>query len=308
MGCPKVVVLILSYNGRCLLEEAVSSYLANDYPDFMVVVIDNGSNDGTQAYIQKNFPEVKTISLEKNRGYSGGFNAGLEYAFNQEHARYVLISNNDVRVDNRVISELVKVAETDKKIGFVSGKVYYYDQTDTIQTVGKDEDPITWNGEHIGNREKDHGQYDQTSERAFMDDIYILVSKNVYDEIGGYDPAFHFQAEEFDWQARAKKTGYKIMYEPKAKIWHKDSMTIGKGSAFKAYYDARNPMLVILLHKPQLYFRRYFWHHFLCGILRSSLISLKKGRISVMFAKWQGFFSSIAWGFRNKKLSSRHFI
>ena len=69
---------------------------------------------------------------------------------------------------------------------------------------------------------------------------------------------FFLQAEEYDWQARAKKLGYKIMYTPHAKLWHKESMTIGKHSALKAYYDARNPMLVILLHKSPDFFRKYF--------------------------------------------------
>jgi len=305
---PKVVVLILTYNGRYLLDEAVFSYLENDYPNFKVAVIDNGSHDGTCAYVEKRFPGVKTIRLDRNYGYSRGFNVGLEYAFESEHARYALISNNDVKVDKNVISELIKVAETNGKIGFVSGKVYYYDHADTFQTVGKKEDPVRWNGEHIGNREKDQGQYEEISERVFMDDIFTLVNKNVYDAVGGYDPVFHLQSEEFDWQARAKKAGFRIMYAPRAKLWHKDSMTIGRDSSRKAFYDARNPTLVILLHRSRTFFRRYFWHHFIQGILKSSLIALKKGKISIILAKWQGFFSSIAWGSKNRKLSFGHFV
>ena len=149
-------------------------------------------------------------------------------------ARLIVVTNNDVKADCRVISELVAVAETDEKIGFVTGKVYYADQPDILQTVGKREDPILWNGGHIGNGEKDVGQYEQAAERIFADDIYMLVRRSVYEQVGGYDSVFAFQAEEFDWQARAKKHGFKIFYAPRAKIWHKVSMTIGKDSAFKA--------------------------------------------------------------------------
>ena len=83
---PKVLVLILSYNGKELLEDSVGTYLANDYPNFEVVVIDNGSSDGTKDYVESQFPEANVIRLEQNRGYSGGFNFGLDYAFVQQKA------------------------------------------------------------------------------------------------------------------------------------------------------------------------------------------------------------------------------
>lgn len=305
---PYVIVLILSYNGKYLLEEAVPSYLANVYSNFEVVVIDNGSKDGTKEWVEKNYPQVKVLRTEKNLGYSGGFNFGLKYAFDEQNADYVLITNNDVKANNKVITELVRVAETDEKIGFITGKVYYYDMPNTLQTVGKKEDPIRWNGDHLGGKEKDTGQYDEISERPFVDDIFTLVCRKMYEEIGSYDETFRFQGEEFDWQARAKKLGYKIMYTPHARIWHKESMTIGKQSAFKAYYDARNPMLVILKHKSPEYFRKYFWWHFRRGVFRSSLVALKQIRPYVSLKIWLGFLSVVSWGIKNKKFSMKHFI
>ena len=304
----KVIVLILSYNGKNLLEDSISSYLTNDYPSFEVVVIDNGSTDGTKEWVMHNYPGVFILRTEKNLGYSRGFNFGLDYAFNKKNADHVLITNNDVKADYKVISELVKVIETDPIIGFVTGKVYFYKQPDTLQTVGKHEDPVRWNGEHIGDREIDNGQYDQVAERIFADDIFILVSRKLYSDTGGYDTTFRFQAEEYDWQARAKKLGFKIFYTPYAKIWHKDSMTIGKNSAFKAYYDARNPMLIILKHKSPEFFRKYFWQHLKKDVIKSSLVTLKQFRPTVSFAIWRGFTSGLIWSFKNKQFSCRHFI
>ena len=308
MNYPKVTVLILSYNGRHLLEDSVSSYLANDYPNFDVVVIDNGSSDETVEYVNENFPGAKAIRIEKNRGYSGGFNFGLDYAFNRNDSDYVLVTNNDVKADKGVISALVKVAEEDEKIGFVTGKVYYFDRPDVLQTVGKKEDPVRWNGGHIGNMEKDIGQYDAVCERAFADDIFTLVRREMYKKTGGYDTTFFLQSEEYDWQARAKNLGYKIMYTPYAKIWHKESMTLGKASPLKAYYDARNPMLVILRHKSPDFFRRYFWLHLRKDVFKSSLVSLKQLNFTTAVKKWQGFFSGIWWGIENKKFTLRHFV
>lgn len=306
MNCPKVIVLILSYNGKHLLDDSISSYLKNDYDDFSVCVIDNGSYDNTEEYVKSNFRGVDVLRLEKNLKYSGGFNAGLEYAFEKRNAEYVLISNNDVVVDEKVISELVKTAEVKPEIGFVTGKVFYYDKPDILQTVGKKEHPLLWNGGHIGTDEKDNGQYDEITERYFADDIFMLVKKSLYEKVGGYDTLFQFQCEEFDWQVRAKEAGFKIFYTPFAKIWHKDSMTIGKVSAFKAYYDAKNPILVILKHKQADFFRKFFWWQFKFGTVRASLIYLKQFKIGICIKVWQGFFSALIWGIKNKKLTLRH--
>jgi GT2 family glycosyltransferase len=291
------------------LQDSVSTYLCNDYPNFDVIIIDNGSIDNTKEYVEKEFPEAKVIRIGKNRGYSGGFNFGLDYAFNQQKADYVLITNNDVKADAKVISSLVEIAETDKMIGFVTGKVYYFNKPDTLQTIGKNEHPILWNGSHIGGGEIDKEQYEKVMELAFADDIFTLVRKEMYDITGGYDTTFFLQAEEYDWQARAKKFGYKIFYSPRAKIWHKESMTIGKTSALKEYYNARNPMLVILKHKSPEFFRKYFWQHLKKSVLKQSVKEIVKKRDLIKAYKiWQGFFSGMIWGFKNKKFTFRHFF
>ena len=129
----------------------------------------------------------------------------------------------------------------------------------------------------------------------------------MYLKTGGYDTTFFLQSEEYDWQARAKNLGYKIMYTPYAKIWHKESMTLGKQSQLKAFYDARNPMLVILRHKSPDFFRRYFWLHFRKDIFKSSLVSLKQLNFATAVKKWQGFFSGIWWGIENRKFTLKHF-
>jgi GT2 family glycosyltransferase len=306
MSSPKVVVLILSYNGKHLLDDSISTYLKNDYPNFNVCVVDNGSTDNTKEYVSEKYPSVYTLRLEKNLGYSGGLNEGLKYAFVKQNADYALITNNDVKADEKVLSALVSTGESKPEIGFVTGKVYYFDYPGILQTVGKREDPLLWNGGHIGNKEKDNGQYEEVCERYFADDIFTLVKKTLYEKVGGYDTLFQFQCEEFDWQARAKEAGFKIYYTPFAKIWHKDSMTIGKVSAFKAYYDARNPLLVILKHKHADFFRKFFWWQFRTGTVRASLIYLKRLKIGISFKIWQGFFSALLWGMKNKKITLRH--
>lgn len=307
MTLPRVIVLILSYNGKNLLKEAINSYLANSYSNFSVVIIDNGSNDGTQEYVKSNFPQVKVLRTEINLKYSGGFNLGLRYAFEEQAADYVVISNNDVVADNKLVSALIETADNNKEAGFIMGKVYYYEKPDTFQTVGKKYHPVLWNGGHIGRGEKDFGQYDQPAERVWCDDIYWLVKREVYETTGGYDTEFAFQGEDFDWQVRAKQLGYKIMYAPHAKLWHKESMTIGKTSPFKAYYDARNPLIIHMKYRSAGEFRGYFQIRFR-QLLVSSGKQLVRLRVRYVWANVRGLASAFLWGIRNKKLTLGHFI
>jgi GT2 family glycosyltransferase len=304
---PKVIVLILSYNGKHLLDDSVSSYLANDYDKFEIVIIDNGSTDNTKEYVEKKWTNVKIIRIEENRGYSGGFNFGLEYAFNKQNADYVLITNNDVKADRLLVRELVKVATSEEKVGFVTGKVYYYDNPTIFQTVGKYEHPIWWNGGDIGYGEKDNGQYDQRKELQFSDDVFTLVSKDLYSKIGGYDTTFFLQCEEYDWQARAKKFGYKIYFSPNAKLWHKESMTIGKRSAMKEFYNSRNSLLVILKNREAAFFKVFFWNFLTYKVLYKSFKVLLKFEIKKSVYIWFGFFSGILWGIKNRKFLLKHF-
>jgi len=298
---PKVIVLILSYNGKALLQDSISTYLKNDYESFKLVLVDNGSTDGTKDYVENHFPEVYVHRTEKNLKYSGGLNFGMEYAFSVKNADYVLITNNDVVADKGLISALVKTSVTDDKIAFTIGKVYYYDAPDTFQTVGKRFDPVLWNAGHIGYNEKDTGQYETIEERAWCDDIYWLVKREIWEKTGGYDTEFAFQGEDFDWQIRTKQLGYKIMYTPNAKLWHKESMTIGKTSPFKAYYDARNPLIIHMKYRSRIQYMKIIRMRLLQHI-RSLPKQLIKGRFGIVFSTWKGFFSAMNWGIKNKRL------
>ncbi|MDG1901175.1 MAG: glycosyltransferase family 2 protein [Bacteroidales bacterium] len=299
---PYVIVLILSYNGKGLLSEAISSYVDNSYNNFEVVVVDNGSTDNTKEYVESKFDNVKVLRTEVNLKYSGGLNFGMEYAFNQQSADYVLITNNDVKADKDLISSCVELAFGKDEIGFVTGKVYYYDHPNTFQSCGKSYDEKMWRGQHIGRNEEDRGQLDEDQQLPWCDDIFWLVSHKVYQKTGGgYDTEFAFQAEDFDWQVRAKKIGFQIWFASKAKLWHKDSMTIGKESAFKAYYNFRNPLIVHMKHRNYHEFQYYFKLK-RNGLIRITIQSILRFRFKYLYYCWKGFSSAVIWGFSNNKL------
>ncbi len=306
---PLVYCLVLNYNGDGYVTECVDSILNSDYPEFRVVVIDNGSKDNSLERLKQKFNnKIITIENRVNLGYSEGFNIGLRYAFCQQGADFCLVINNDTKIHNSAVKELVRTALAHPEAGFVTGKVYFYDRPGVLQTVGKKADSVRYSGGHIGNKEEDTGQYDTECERFLADDVFTLVSRPLYEKLGGYNPLFFLESEEYEWQLRAKKSGFKIIYTPLAKVWHRQSMSIGRDSALKAYYDARNPMLVLLLHTSAIFFRRYLWLHLRRDIIKGFFICLKQARPLAAAAKCRGFFSCIFWGIKNRRFTLAHFI
>ena len=296
MFMPKVFVLVLSYNGLKWLKDCLPSVVAMDYSNYETVVIDNGSSDGTQEFLSVSYPQIQVVSLNPNRGYAGGFNAGLEYA--AEHgAEYFLVMNNDTEIDPHALTALVETAQSRERFGFVTGKVYFHDRGDVFQSVGKQGDTVIWGGRHIGYEEKDVGQYDKITKRDFVDDIYVLVSRDMYDETGGYDSQLFLHCEELDWQLRAKKAGWQMYYTPHAWLWHHGSVTIGGvGSAINNYFLERSRIIVMAKHGALVRLFRYIaWsgshalYRFFGAIYRRNPNTIKP-RLARIIGIWAGLF------------------
>lgn len=305
---PLVAVVTLNWNGAAFLRECVDSILASDYANFKVIVVDNGSTDNSLKLMQDTYGDNVQVTLlqnHRNLGYSLGMNAGLKHAFGSLRADYCLVMNNDTVLDREAISALVDMALTDEKIAFVTGKAYYFDQPDVFQSVGKKSHSVLVSGGHIGRGEKDLGQYDVDRELHFCDDIFWLVSRMVYEETGGYDPEFFLQCEDFDWQLRAKKAGFKIMYAHKARLWHRESMVLGKRSARKAYYDARNPAIAVMKNCDPQTAKRFLQARLFKVYLPAIAKNTIRARFNVSCAMTWGLLSAGIWSLKHHGCSDR---
>ncbi len=294
---PKVIVITLNWNGKKWLADCLDAVQTLDYPNYEVVLVDNGSTDDSVATVKSRYPAIHVIETGSNLGYSRGFNAGMAFAATLG-AEYFLIMNNDTVIDPMALAALVETAQTQERAGFVTGKIYFHDTPHTLQTVGKKEDPILWNGNHIGWGEEDAGQYDQPAERAFVDDVMVLVNRRVYDELGGYDVQYYLQGEGFDWQVRAKKKGWKTYYTPNAKLWHKVSQSMGGfGNPIGRYFDTRSRMVVMARHAPLHRFLLFYLHtgwKTTDSLLRG-IVQRKPEKIKPRLARWLGFISGTFW-------------
>lgn len=295
MDWPRVTVITLNWNGKEDTLQCVESLQQLNYPNYEIVVVDNGSEDDSVPALRERFPGLTLIETGENLGYARGFNTGLRYAADAG-SEYFLILNNDTWIDADALIEMVKVAQDDAQVGFVSGKVYFYDQPDLLQTVGRSTHPIFVVGGLIGYREPDRGQYDEVTERAFVDDVFLLVRRAVFEEIGGYDPTFFLMYEETDWCARARRAGFKLMYTPHAKIWHKGNrdQLSGIGPTHQ-FYLARNQIPFVRRNASLEQFRRYLKTLLLSYLPRQSWQFLKRGQLRLLLAYWRGIGSGLLW-------------
>ncbi|MBN22535.1 MAG: hypothetical protein CL678_14730 [Bdellovibrionaceae bacterium] len=219
---PKVKILTLNWNGLRHLKYFLPHALRQSYSNYSILVVDNGSSDNSVKYIRDNFPEVEVLSLSKNLGYSRGFNRGIFDAL-KSGSDYILITNNDVVLHENFLSEGVKLFSEEKNIGYMSGKVYYMNDINKFQYAGGRN--LRTNIGKIpsmrGKDEFDVGQYEETCDFEYMDDVCSLVSCQMIKKVGPYDSDFFFDYEETEWNFRIRKGKFRIVYNPKMKAWHR---------------------------------------------------------------------------------------
>ena len=259
MNYPKVSIIILNWNGKEDTIECLESLRKLDYPNYDVIVVDNGSTDGSCEILKKNYPYVKLIENEKNLGVATGYNFGIY----QARGEYILLLNNDTVVDGDLLKELVTVLESNPEIGIVGPTMYYYDDPKRIWVGGGG--GIYWNKGKtslLRTNEIDNGEFDEITEVDYIAGCALLTKRELFEEIGYMDTKYFAYWEETDWCVRACKAGYKVLYVPKAKIWHKISSTSKKISGFAEYHLTRNMFWFMRKHatrRQYLSFLLYFF-------------------------------------------------
>ncbi len=216
---PKVGIVTLNWNGLKHLKYFLPTVSNQTYNNFFTIVVDNGSNDDSIKFINRHYPRVEVMDLKHNYGYSKGFNKGINLAI-KRGAEYILISNNDVLLHEDILSVGVSLFQKDSEVGYMSGKVYHMNDKHRFQYAGGRIEN-KYDGLNRGAMELDIGQYEKIEYFDYMDDVCILVKTKMIEEIGSYDEDFFFDYEETEWNHRIRKNKFKIVYNPKMKIWHR---------------------------------------------------------------------------------------
>lgn len=242
---PKVSIIILNWNGEKDTIECLNSLKHIIYPNYVILLVDNGSIDGSVEYFRKKYPDIEIIENGRNMGFAEGCNIGIRRSL-EKGANYVLLLNNDTTVEPNFLDEMVTLAESKKDIGIVGPKICYYDEKNKISRAGEKINTIT--GKVTINK-RDHID-DETNTRdknGEMVDIVegscFLIRSNLFDKIGLLDPEYFAYSEDIDYCLRAKKNNFDVYCCHSSKIYHKGSRS--SSSCLRTYLMIRNLTLML---------------------------------------------------------------
>jgi hypothetical protein len=279
--------VVLNYNGREVTLEALESLTRMDYPDYEVIVVDNGSTDGSDEAVAERFPRVTRVRTEVNLGPAGGANLGIRHALDRGFD-YVLVLNNDIEVAPDMLGEMVRLAESRPEIGLVGPKSYYYWDRERIWAAGGRltfREAVT---RERGSGELDRGQYDRDAEIGYVNGCAQLVKRRVFEQVGLWDPIFHLSFEDGDFCMRARRAGWRCWYAHRARLWHMVSASVGGYKAPKTYHSARSTALFVRRHAGA-------WNRLravamiLLSLPVAFLRELPRGNAAAVLAKVRGF-------------------
>lgn len=276
----KVSVIIPNWNGVQLLKTCLTSLQKQTFRNSEVIVVDNGSTDGSVTFIKKNFPKVKIIKLSRNTGFAHAVNLGIKKAIGE----MVILVNNDTEIDKDCLGALVSCANEHPEVSFIAAKVLNFYKRGIIDSAG---DYITEVGhaDNIGRGKKDGEEYSKAGPVFLATGGGCLIKKEAFTKVGFFDEDYFMYFEDVDWCLRAQLQGYKGWYQPKAKIYHIHKATASKFGNFIEYLQFRNMTMTVLKDFPKgLLVHRLNW-------LRIIWVNLN----TIRFFAVKGYFKEALW-------------
>ncbi len=240
---PQISVIVLNYNGKKFLEPCLASLISQTFQDFEIILVDNGSTDGSTDFVRQHFPSVTILETGKNLGFAGGSNRGISCATGE----FILTLNNDTIADPRFLEEIIKPVIRDSQIGMCAPRMLLPDGR--MYSAGI---TIFRNGSAVdrGIFEPDSGLYDMEEEVFGPCAGAALYRRSMLDGIGLFDEDFFLYMEDVDLAFRARFYGWKCVYVPAARVVHFYGGTTGRESDLSVYYGNRNSLWCIIKNYP----------------------------------------------------------
>ena len=289
-------VLISAINYRCSKEaiELIKSLKNLDYKPFDILILDNSENDDYKP-IKEAYPKLKLL-INKNIGVSGGINQALNYAENNNFD-YLLMLDADVELDKDCLKELVNVALDNPQAAIIGAKSYYYNEKNILQDVSRVYHPYKGSlTRGIGGEDK--GQFEKIKEVDYAWGGCLLLDIEKMKKIGRLDERYFLFYDTMDIQLRAKQLGYKNLYAPKAKLWHKVSRSQGGTSKIFDYYSVRNRFLIVKKFNTKFQKLIFYIYFFIIAFPFKILKNSTKGKFSTIKWNLKGLLDVISgrWG------------
>lgn len=305
----KVAVVILNWNGKAFLEQflpSVTSMSSSD--DVEVWVADNGSTDDSLEFLAHAYPEVKTLVLDKNYGFTGGYNRALK----QISAKYYVLLNSDVEVSPHWIEPIVDAMDKDEQIAAAMPKILAHHDKLSFEYAGAAGGYIDkfgypfCRGRMISSIEKDHGQYDDYTEIFWATGACMFVRAEIFHKVGGLDEEFFAHMEEIDLCWRLKNQSFKVVYQPASTVYHVGGGTLPNENPHKLYLNYRNNLFLLYKNLPtSKLFTTLFLRMILDGFSAVMYLLQGKGSYFMAVLKAHASFYVMQNKFRLKRMENR---
>jgi GT2 family glycosyltransferase len=263
---PLISVIVVNWNGLALLDECFESLARQTWQNTEFILVDNGSTDGSRDLLVAwagRLKRAETMLLPSNTGFCGANNL----AFLRTQGEWIALLNSDAAAEPNWLSELLKYADLNKRIGMLASKILFKEPPGLIDKAGH---LIYWDGQNRGRgtMETDVGQYDSPEEILWPDACAALYHRSIFEETGGFDEAFFAFGDDADLGMRARLLGWKAWYVPTAVVHHRHSASFGAYSPLKVMLIERNRVLLavknfpwsLLLQNPYWTIRRFGWN------------------------------------------------
>ena len=290
----RVSVISVVYNQVEVTLDLLQSLSEQEYRLLEIIIVDNGSTENTSV-LKSKYPEIKLIRSKENLGFAGGNNLGIKAA----KGHYLFFVNNDTIIPKGTISSLVDNFSNTVDAGMMCPLIAYYDQPNTLQYAGATEiNPWTGRNNATGYRQQMQ-KSPKMMETSYAHGAALFTSRTLVKEIGSMPENYFLYYEELDWAQSFRNAGYKIYVDHSSHILHKESMSTGKSSPLKMYFQTRNRILFMKrnFRGPQL--AAFFTFFVLLTIPKNICKMLLKGRFDLLKA----FFSGFLWHLKSPAYS-----
>ncbi len=300
-GIPTIRVVVVNWNRKELLRACLESLAHQTHTSFEVVVVDNGSSDGSVEMVQnisQYYPRpLLLVRNSENRGFCAANNQGFMGAPNE----FIALLNNDAEAEPRWLEAMEAAMRSAADVGMVASKIRVWEEPQRIDKVGH---LIYPDGQNRGRGagQLDRGQFDQIEEVLWPDGCAALYRRAMLDEIGGFDEDFFAYADDAELGLRARWAGWKCLYTPHAEVRHHRGATLGKGSGWRLTLIERNRVLLAV----KLFPGNLLWANgaYLIARLTAGLWAALRNRGEVRHYKGPSGKLTAAWGLLRGTLSA----
>lgn len=267
---PLVGVIVLNYNGRDCLLRSLTSLRQLRYPNFFVVIVDNGSQDDSLQLAKEAFPEFSYQENKKNIGFAAGMNVGLHEVFTVRQAAWAWLFNNDAVADENALTCLIEAAEKEQDAGLLSPVISFSGTKELWFGKGRI-DSLRMRATHEAPIPNELEQESYPSD--FLTGCALLIKKEVFEKVGPLDPCFFLYYEDADYSLRSRAAGFRTIVVPGARVMHEEQ---SQKNPQKLYHLVLSGLL--FFHKHASFWQKPYF--FLYGTIRriKNVIDIMRGR------------------------------